>query len=223
MAQTIVMHYHGGGCTEENDLPYRQLTCYAESTDGLQFTSDRTYLGPAYLRTFFHKGWHYGFSGSSQRRISRSRDLRTRFEPGPVLEVDGEEFTDFSTFDENDPNASPVYRMRHLCLHPRGHELDIYYSNVGDLPERIKRTTVDLRNDWRKWRGAGFVEVIRSETDYEGVNEPLLRSFGGSKHYPVHEVRDPFVYEEDGRLYLFYSIAGEQGIGLAELVNHTQL
>jgi len=30
--------------------------------------------------------------------------------------------------------------------------------------------------------------------------------------------RDPFVYEEDGRVYLFYSVAGEQGIGLAEVV-----
>ena len=219
-AQKIVMHYHGCGCTEENDLPYKQVACYAEAADGLHFKSDRTYVWTAYLRTIFHKGWHYGFSGGSERRICRSSDLRTRFQPGPVLEIDGEEFTDLSTFDKDDPNAPPICRMRHVCFHRRGHDLDIYYSNFGDLPERIKRTTVDLRKDWREWCGARFEEVIRSETDYEGVKEPLVHSVGGSKHHPVHEVRDPFVYEEDGRIYLFYSVAGEQGIGLAEVVDH---
>ena len=28
---------------------------------------------------------------------------------------------------------------------------------------------------------------------------------------------DPFVFEEDGRAYLFYSICGEQGIAAAEI------
>jgi hypothetical protein len=34
---------------------------------------------------------------------------------------------------------------------------------------------------------------------------------------PVHELRDPAIYEEDGRLYLLYSVAGEQGIAIARL------
>ena len=216
-AQRIIMHYHGSGCSEENDLPYSQPTCYAKSTDGLSFHSDRTYIGEAYLRTFYHRDWHYGFSGGPERRIWRSRDLRTRFQRGPVLQLGGEQFTDFSTFEKDDPNAPPIYRMRHICFHKRGYNLNIYYSNIGDLPERIKRTTVDIRNDWHEWRGAAFEEVIHSETDYEGVNEPLVRSCGGVAYHRVHEVRDPFVYEEDGKVYLFYSVAGEQGIGLAEL------
>jgi hypothetical protein len=33
----------------------------------------------------------------------------------------------------------------------------------------------------------------------------------------VHQLRDPAVYEEDGRTYLLYSVAGESGIAMAEL------
>ena len=34
---------------------------------------------------------------------------------------------------------------------------------------------------------------------------------------PVRQLRDPGLFEEDGRTYLFYSFCGEQGIAAAEL------
>ena len=33
----------------------------------------------------------------------------------------------------------------------------------------------------------------------------------------VRQLRDPCVYEEDGRTYLLYSGGGESGIGIAEV------
>jgi hypothetical protein len=33
----------------------------------------------------------------------------------------------------------------------------------------------------------------------------------------VRELRDPAIYQEDERTYLLYTIAGEQGIAIAEL------
>ena len=33
----------------------------------------------------------------------------------------------------------------------------------------------------------------------------------------VREIRDPFVFEERGQTFLFYSICGEQGIAAATL------
>ena len=33
----------------------------------------------------------------------------------------------------------------------------------------------------------------------------------------VHQLRDPAIYEEGGRTWLVYSVAGESGLGLAEL------
>ena len=203
--------------TNQAGSPSPNTAIYAESSDGLHFVSDRTYLAESYLRTFSWDGWKYGFSGGFHRRLSRSRDLRTPFAPSPVLDIDGEAFTDFSTYDKDAPNAAPPYRTRHIAFHRRGHELDIFYSNVGDRPERIKCTTVDLRPDWTEWQGTQYKEVLRSETDYEGVAEPITHSLNGSVHKPMHQLRDPYVYEEDGTLYLFYSVAGEHGIGMAKI------
>ena len=36
--------------------------------------------------------------------------------------------------------------------------------------------------------------------------------------FPEHALRDPAVFREDGRLHLLYSVAGESGIGIAEIV-----
>jgi hypothetical protein len=33
----------------------------------------------------------------------------------------------------------------------------------------------------------------------------------------VNQLRDPAIFEEDGRVYLLYSVAGEAGIGIAEI------
>jgi len=33
----------------------------------------------------------------------------------------------------------------------------------------------------------------------------------------VHQLRDPGIFEEKGKVYLFYSICGEQGLAAAEI------
>ena len=33
----------------------------------------------------------------------------------------------------------------------------------------------------------------------------------------MQQLRDPCIFEEEGRTYLFYAIAGEMGIAMAEL------
>ena len=203
--QVIFMYYHGSGPTKETD--YRQATCYAESEDGLLFVTDQEYLGPSYLKVVQYDGWHYGFQGGGARLLHRSRGRREVFEPGIQLEIEGE------TFEEN------VVRTRHPDLVLRGHELEVYYSAAGDIPERIKMTRVDLREEWSNLRGSAYVEVLQSEMDYEGVDLPKVASSGGASHVPVHEVRDPEIFEEDGKRYLFYTVAGECGIGGAELID----
>jgi hypothetical protein len=34
---------------------------------------------------------------------------------------------------------------------------------------------------------------------------------------PVRQIRDPAIFEENGRTFLFYSTCGEQGIAAAEI------
>ena len=52
---------------------------------------------------------------------------------------------------------------------------------------------------------------------------PLNKSLPGSSTIrwkrPVNEVRDPFVFKDLDRLYIFYTVKGELGIGLAEIKN----
>lgn len=213
VARKIKMLYHGSGPTDANPSGQGQRTAYAESVDGLHFKAERNYLAPPYLRVFFLEGWWYGFGGGPDRQFSRSRDLAMPFEAGPVLEIEGEAFAACPPGQAIDR----VYRMRHVAFQRRGGELLIYYSNVGDAPERIKRTRVSLKGDWTTWRGGKCEEVLRPEKLYEGADEPVVASVGGSKHHAVNEVRDPYVFEEDGQTWLFYSVAGEQGIGLARL------
>lgn len=64
---------------------------------------------------------------------------------------------------------------------------------------------------WR-WRGCHYPEC-----DYEGAGLPVAPSQRGAALGHEHAVRDPALYEEDGRLYLLYSVAGERGIAMARL------
>ena len=36
-------------------------------------------------------------------------------------------------------------------------------------------------------------------------------------HGHVNQLRDPAIYVEDGRTYLFYAVAGESGIAIGEV------
>jgi hypothetical protein len=211
-ARFIKMLYHGAGPTEANPGRH-QSTGYAESDDGLHFQSDRVYLTAPYLRVFRRDGWWYGFSGGADRLITRSRGLRAPFEPGPVLDIEGDVFTPLV----EGQNIDRIMRIRHVAFRVCGDKLLLYYSSVGDAPERIKRTVVPLAGDWMTWRGEKAQEVLRPEMFWEGADEPLVPSMGGSKHRPVNEVRDPYVFVENGQSWLLYAVAGEQGIAMARI------
>jgi len=213
----IYMYYHGEGVKHQRDSYHRQWTCYAESKEGLYFETNTVCLGPAYMKVFAWAGAYYSFSGRAARKFHRGGDRKGIFKEEKVLHIEGETFTNMLGVNMRDPEAV-IYRMRHAGVHLRGDMLDIYYSNVGDNPERIKRTSVDLKSDWSKWQGSAPVEILKSEMDYEGLNEPMILSKGGTAYVPVHQVRDPALLEDDGRLYLLYSVAGEFGLAGAELI-----
>ena len=95
--------------------------------------------------------------------------------------------------------------------------LYVFYSRAGDCPEHIVCATIDLRPDWSEWKASAPFSILQPETDYEGVSLPLEPSQRGAIHEPARQLRDPGIYQEDGRFYLLYSVAGESGIALAEL------
>jgi len=183
----IVMYIHG------RDVG-RQLTRAAVSTDGLHFQGRPEVLGRAYFRAFRHDGFVYALSMPGV--MYRSRDGLTGFEEGPGL------------FNPN---------MRHSALLKRGNRLFVFWTQRGDAPERVLVSTIDLTGDWDTWTNTEPVEVLRPERMWEGAELPVEPSRGGSIDTPVNQLRDPAIFEEDGRVYLLYAVAGERGIGLAEV------
>jgi hypothetical protein len=128
--------------------------------------------------------------------VYRSHDGRTQFETGPTL------------FNRN---------MRHAALLLRGDQLYVFWTQVGDEPERILVSTIDLRSDWMDWQASQPIEVLRPEYAWEGSEEALAPSIRGAIRVPVNQLRDPAIFDEDGRVFLLYSVAGESGIAIAEV------
>jgi hypothetical protein len=184
----IVMYYHG------LDGLSRQVTRVATSADGVHFTARAEVLGRTYFRAFPHDGFTYAMAMPGQ--FYRSRDGLTGFEAGPLL------------FEPN---------MRHSALLTRANTLFVFWTRVGDAPERVLLSTIALTADWRGWTATPPVDVLRPEHAWEGAAAPVVPSKRSTAYGVVNQLRDPAIYEEDGRTYLLYAVGGESGIALAEV------
>jgi hypothetical protein len=202
----LVMYYHGPvdplkvtvgeGLGVELCSAGGQRSFVATSIDGIHFESGREVLGSSYMRAWRWDGHVYavGMPGV----FFRSQDGLTGFERGPTL------------FSED---------MRHTAVQLDGDRLQVFYSNAHDCPERILASTVALEPDWMSWTASEPVPVLEPETAYEGAHLPLVPSCRGWVPEPVREARDPAIYCEGERTYLLYSVAGESGIAIAEIVD----
>jgi hypothetical protein len=189
----IIMYYHG---LESLGV---QLTRAATSGDGIHFEANPEILGRTYWRSFRWREEFYGLAMPGQ--FYRSDQPLTGYQKGPLL------------FNKD---------MRHAAVMVRGHHLWVFWTQVGETPERIKLSRIDLRGDWMQWRIDHELEVLRPREDWEGANAPLLPSVRSTAYGRVNQLRDPALYIEnegadDERIYLFYAVAGESGIGLVEL------
>ena len=180
---------------------YSQLTQAAESSDGVTFVAAPAITRAPYLRVFRHDGYYYGLSRLG--RLSRSKAPLDSFELGPNPFRDG----------------SYAGRIRHVALMVRGRTLTVFFTAIGDAPERVMMSTIALDGDWSEWRASPPVEVLRPEMPYECASLPDAASESGDIAVPVRQIRDPFVFEDNGRAYLFYAICGEQGIAAAEITD----
>jgi hypothetical protein len=179
---------------------YGQFTQAATSTDGLAFQVEPPITRTSYVRVFQHDGWWYGLSRLGL--LSRTNDPLGRFEPGPNPFRDG-------------PYAN---RVRHVAVLPRGNTLHVFFSAIGDVPERILMSSLTMSSDWTTWRASPPREVLAPDTAYECPTLPLAPSEPGDVKGPVRQMRDPAVFEENGRVVLFYTVCGEQGIAAADVI-----
>lgn len=178
---------------------YSQLSQAAVSSDGLAFTARAPISRQTYLRLFPHDNQFYAVSRLGQ--LSRSATAFGPFTNGPNPFTGGEY----------------AGRIRHVGLLRRGLTLYVFFTAIGDAPERVMLSTIALTGDWNGWGGSVPVEILRPAAAYECVDLPDAPSAAGDIDVPARQIRDPFVFEDAGRAYLFYSICGEQGIAAAEI------
>jgi hypothetical protein len=178
---------------------YAQYTQAAESSDGLRFDARPAITRQSYLRVFQHQGMFYGMARLGQ--MLRAEDPLASFELGE------------SPFRGTPYNG----RVRHVALLMERDTLHVFFSAIGDAPESILHTTIALDGDWRSWRIGGVSEVLTPQAPYECLHLPNEKSQVGEIDRPARQLRDPAVFREDGRTYLFYTFCGEQGIAGAEV------
>jgi hypothetical protein len=178
---------------------YGQFTQVAESSDGLRFDVRPAISRTSYLRLFQHDNQVLGMARLGL--LLRARDPLAVFEAGP------------------NPFRDTTYagRVRHVALIRRGATLHVFFTGIGDAPERIMLSSIDLNREWTAWKAGEPADVLRPEAPYECPDLPNAPSRAGDVKGAVRQLRDPGTLEEDGRTYLFYSICGEQGIAGAEI------
>jgi hypothetical protein len=198
-AKEIRLYFHRAGA---KGSPIKgQVSFVATSRDGLHFAGRPEVLGSFYFRVFRHGGRHYALAkhGNVDGVVYRSRDGLTAFEEGPHC----------------------LPGVRHTAVWVEGDVLYVLYTKVAEAPERIYLGTMDLAKDWREWKVSQVQVLLEPETDYEGARLPLVPSSYGAAGGPVRQLRDPAFFREDGRRFVLYSVAGEQGIAIAELKRKT--
>ncbi len=177
-----------------------QWSGVAESTDGISFTLASTEnIAKYYLRTFEYDGVTYGVQkgwSTAPAELGVSANGIERFAP-------------IKTFGGGS--------IRHVAVLVDGSTLLVFYSVIGDAPERLLLSTIRLESGSpATWELSPPIEVLRPERDYEGALRPVVASVKGPATN-VNQLRDPYVFQDGGTTYLFYGVAGESGIALAEL------
>ena len=189
-SQEIRMYYHGCDQGEYE----QQFTRVAVSKDGLTFTAQPEVLGGAYWRVFHWRDYWYTLEMPGTFR--RSMDGLSEWQTGPTL---------FSK------------HMRHAAVRCHDDQLLVCYTIAHDCPEHIVWQTMNLADDWMHWTSAEPKSLLKPEKEWEGASRPLVASERGAVYEPVHQLRDPCLFEEAGKTYLLYAVAGEHGIAIAEL------
>ncbi|MBN1352852.1 hypothetical protein JXJ21_25915 [candidate division KSB1 bacterium] len=189
----IRMYFHGVHRAEA-----KQVSFVAHSDDGIGFVASEVVLGWFYFRVFRYDGWFYAIAkkGNTSGLLYRSRDGLSTFEEG--IEI--------------------IPKMRHAAVLVERKRLHLFFSRIGDQPESILHAEIDLNADWHLWSPTESRLLLQPEMDYEGGALALQASNPGAVDKPVRQLRDPCIFVEDEKHFLFYSIAGEQGIAMAELV-----
>lgn len=224
----IVMYFHGRTRRAEAGAPSEQQTYVATSPWGLAFADgiEPVPLAPNYLRVFDYRGALLGltpdelcqpratdapWSVPQGRAVGSAGLWRCR----PVSLLGGAWQGEGGKRGERRRHG---VRPRHLALYRDGDTMQVFFTRKEDAPERILVSTVDLqRPNWFNAPALPVVEVLRAQRAWEGGDLEATPSRRGAEMQLANALRDPYVFVDEGNLYLFYAGGGEQAIGVARL------
>jgi hypothetical protein len=232
--QRFLLYFHAASSLDGSPTQV-QHSFIAISPDGLRFDSPELrargeglrplLLADSYLRPFGYAGSLFGIAnrGSLYRALDPDQPWNSFGRPRES------DVWDFLASRTQNPLSDDLRRaglsragieVRHPAARVIGDRLDIFYTRVGDSPERVLYSSIDLRVGSASAWDASYppVELMRAEESWEGADVPLRRSRIGRAPENVNELRDPSPFRDaDGRWYLFYAGRGEDAIGLARL------
>jgi len=110
------------------------------------------------------------------------------------------------------PNAS----LRHCALRGGTNWIEIYYTLIGDCPERVWRCRISVTDDG-KWVYGPHEIILEPKYWWEGAELPKVASKKGMALAMENGVRDPAIVELEANAFITYAVAGEAGIGVALL------
>lgn len=195
-ARKIWMTFHGL-CDDGS-----QLTRMAVSSDGVDFEAFEPLTAFPYLRVVPEPTNGRWLAMSMPGIVYSTDDLR-RWTAGPMLF--GSDF-------------------RHCALLQIGSTLHVFWTRVGDAPEHLLHSTIEIGDDWTaadmaEWGPGDPATLLLPEESWEGADLPVEPSVRGQVTHRVRQLRDPAICVDDGRVWLLYCIAGESGIALAEVTD----
>ena len=208
--QSLHLYFHGGARGVKG-----QRAGYAVSQDGLNFEVDHEDVllecdadNPAawdrfaavYMRPFWLDeqlfAFYMGGNGEGRPGVSNNRQGLAR---GHSY-VDWERVRDLPLIAPHEDEGEYGI-VRHSGVLVRGDHLQVYYSTRTSPAldrEVIRSARIDTSGPPEEWRAVDRRTVLEPESKWEGT-----------------DLRDPFPFEFEGALYLFYAGGTEAGIGLA--------
>ena len=196
----ILMFFHGVQLDGK-----RQQTFAARSKDGINFSAGEIPIADFYFRTVQYKDHWIAMSKGGIAYISHKIDKNYRMLSNRVFEM-------------RHPRGNAPGDVRHVALDVSYDKLQVYYSQIGDMPERIDRSSIKLAGGVENWIAEDKELIIEPQVAWEGFNLPLVPSRAGAASGPENALRDPAIFVWNSRTFILYSAAGESSIGIAEII-----
>ena len=181
------MYFHG----LDHDGVQRSLSAY--SYDGLDWTVHPRRINQTYLRVFTYQDITYALALGGQ--FMRQTD-------------DGDFLLGGWAF----PSGH-----RHAAVLLRGDQLHVIWTRIGDAPEKLLYSCIDLTRPWLDWTAESTCALLEPEQEWEGTDCPITASDIGIAKPRERALRDPCIFDSGTDVYVIYACAGESALGIAKL------